>query len=155
MKLNSNPVLPALCLAIATSFPAVASDGGVPNLEVLEGLYPGETYSPYAQRSFPSRVYWGETHLHTGLSLDAGLFGNILGPEDAYRFARGEEIKSSTGLPVKLGRPLDWMAVTDHTDMMGIAADIQRAAPNIVAKARSGPRVSKKAARPPAKPPST
>jgi hypothetical protein len=49
------------------------------------------------------------------------------------RFARGEEITSSTGLPVKLGRPLDWMAVTDHTDMMGLATDIQRAAPNIVA----------------------
>jgi hypothetical protein len=106
---------------------------GGPDLNVLEGVYPGSTYSPYAQRSFPSRVYWGETHLHTGLSLDAGLFGNILGPEDAYRFARGEEIKSSTGLPVKLGRPLDWLAVTDHTDMMGLATDIQRAAPNIVA----------------------
>ncbi|NCF09221.1 MAG: DUF3604 domain-containing protein [Gammaproteobacteria bacterium] len=119
-------------LAIAT--PGFASqDAGAPDLKVVEGLYPGQTYSPYAQRSFPSRVYWGETHLHTGLSLDAGLFGNILGPEDAYRFARGEEITSSTGLPVKLGRPLDWMAVTDHTDMMGLATDIQRAAPNIVA----------------------
>ena len=72
------------------------------------------------QRSFPSRVYWGETHLHTGLSLDAGLFGCILDHEDAYRLARGEEIKSSTGLPVKLGRPHDWLVITDHSDMMGI-----------------------------------
>ena len=133
MKPNNNPVLPALCLAIATSFPAVASDSGTPNFEVLEGLYPGETYSPYAQRSFPSRVYWGETHLHTGLSLDAGLFGNTLGPDEAWRFARGEEVTSSTGLPVKLGRPLDWMVLTDHTDLMGIAIDIQRGTPNIVA----------------------
>ena len=129
MKLQTAALVAALTLAAA----AHASDMGTPNVEVLEGLYPGETYSPYAQRSFPSRVYWGETHLHTGLSLDAGLFGNILGPEDAYRFARGEEIKSSTGLPVKLGRPLDWLVVTDHTDMMGLATDIQRAAPNIVA----------------------
>jgi hypothetical protein len=133
MKPNNNPVLPALCLAIATSFPAVASDGGAPNLEVIEGLYPGETYSPYAQRSFPSRVYWGDTHVHTGLSLDAGLFGNTLGPDEAYRFARGEEVVSSTGLPVKLGRPLDWMVLTDHTDLMGIATDIQRGAPNVLA----------------------
>jgi hypothetical protein len=118
-------------MTVATT--ALASDMGKADLEVLEGVYPGHTYSPYAQRSFPSRVYWGETHVHTGLSLDAGLFGNILGPEDAYRFARGEEIKSSTGLPVKLGRPLDWLVVTDHTDMMGLATDIQRAAPNIVA----------------------
>ena len=129
MKVLTATIVSALVFTAS----AQASDMGTPNTEVLEGLYPGETYSPYAQRSFPSRVYWGETHLHTGLSLDAGLFGNILGPEDAYRFARGEEIKSSTGLPVKLGRPLDWMAVTDHTDMMGLATDIQRAAPNIVA----------------------
>jgi hypothetical protein len=114
--------------------PALAvEDIGDPDLKVIEGVYPGDTYSPYAQRNFPSRVYWGETHLHTGLSLDAGLFGNILGPEDAYRFARGEEIKSSTGLPAKLGRPLDWMAVTDHTDAMGLATDIQKGTPNIVA----------------------
>jgi hypothetical protein len=126
-------VLIATLAAVSPSTTALASDMGGPDLNVLEGVYPGSTYSPYAQRSFPSRVYWGETHLHTGLSLDAGLFGNILGPEDAYRFARGEEIKSSTGLPVKLGRPLDWMAVTDHTDAMGLATDIQKGAPNIVA----------------------
>jgi hypothetical protein len=118
---------------IALALPALASDIGSPDPEVIKGLYPGKTYSPYAQRTFPSKVYWGDTHLHTGLSLDAGVFGNILGPEDAYRLARGEEIKSSTGLPVKLGRPLDWLVVTDHTDMMGIATDIQRGAPNILA----------------------
>lgn len=112
---------------------AVAMDMGNPDPEVLNKLYPGKTYSPYAQRSFPSRVYWGETHLHTGLSLDAGLFGCILDHEDAYRFARGEEITSSSGLPVKLGRPLDWMVIADHSDMMGIAFDIQSGAPNIMA----------------------
>lgn len=73
--------------------PTLASDIGSPTPDaLLKGHYPGKGYSPYAQRSFPSNVYWGDTHLHTGLSLDAGLFGNILGHEDAYRFARGEEI---------------------------------------------------------------
>ncbi|MEM1315440.1 MAG: DUF3604 domain-containing protein, partial [Pseudomonadota bacterium] len=96
-------------------------------------LYPGKTYSPYAKRSFPDRVFWGDTHLHTGLSLDAGLFGNTLGPEDAWAFAKGEEITSSTGLPVKLARPLDWMVLTDHTDMMGFAIDLQNGAPNVLA----------------------
>ena len=120
----------ATIIAASTAF---ASDSGIPSTEVLEGLYPGQTYSPYAQRSFPSRVYWGDTHLHTGLSLDAGLFGNTLGPDEAWRFARGEEVVSSTGLPVKLGRPLDWMVLTDHTDMMGIATDIQAGTPNILA----------------------
>jgi len=70
--------------------------------------------------------------LHTGLSLDAGLFGNTTGPDTAYRLARGEQVVSSTGLPVKLSRPLDFLVVTDHSDMMGIATDIQRGAPNIL-----------------------
>ena len=122
-------MLPLMLAATASH----AQDIGSPDPEALKSLYPGKAYSPYAQRSFPNHVFWGETHLHTGLSLDAGLFGNILGHEDAYRFARGEEIKSSTGLPVKLGRPLDWLVITDHSDMMGIATDIQNGAPNILA----------------------
>ena len=124
------------CIAIAAALlvsAANAQDMGEPDTAVLQSIYPGDTYSPYAKRSFPSNVYWGETHLHTGLSLDAGLFGNILQHEDAYRLARGEEVTSSTGLPVKLARPLDWLVITDHSDMMGIAHDIQTGAPNILA----------------------
>jgi len=117
--------LPALALA--------QHDAGIPRAEDIESLYPGKAYSPWAERSFPSRVYWGETHLHTGLSLDAGLFGNTTGPDTAYRLARGEQVVSSTGQPLKLSRPLDFLVVTDHSDMMGIATDIQRGAPNILA----------------------
>jgi hypothetical protein len=124
---------PFILGSILVTAAALAQDIGTPNLENISGLYPGKAYSPYAQRSFPSHIYWGDTHLHTGLSLDAGLFGNILGHEDAYRLARGEEIMASTGLPVKLGRPLDWLVITDHSDMMGIATDIQSGAPNIMA----------------------
>ena len=118
-------LLPGLSLA--------QHDAGIPQIEDIEGLYPGKAYSPWAQRSFPSQVFWGETHLHTGLSLDAGLFGNTTGHDEAYRLARGEEITSSTGLPVKLSRPLDFLVITDHSDMMGIATDIQNGAPNIMA----------------------
>ena len=110
----------------------MGQDTGTPDAERLKSLYPGETFSPYAKRNFPSNVFWGDTHLHTGLSLDAGVFGNTLRPDDAYKLARGEEIVSSTGLPVKLGRPLDWLVVTDHTDLMGIAPDIQAGTPNIM-----------------------
>jgi hypothetical protein len=108
-------------------------DIGYPNKEDISGLYPGETYSPYAQRNFPSNVFWGETHLHTGLSLDAGLFGCVLDHDDAYQFARGDEVTSSTGLKVKLSRPLDFIVVADHSDMMGIATDIKAGTPNILA----------------------
>ena len=110
----------------------VASDVGKPSVELLEGAYPGKTYSPYAQRHFPSKVLWGDTHLHTSMSPDAGMFGNTLGPDEAYRFAKGEEVESSTGLPVKMGRPLDWLVVTDHTDLMGFAPDLQAGARNIL-----------------------
>ena len=133
-------ILKCVCAVLSPmmllSVVAQAQDIGHPDRETLSGLYPGKAYSPYAQRSFPDQIYWGETHLHTGLSLDAGLFGCILDHEDAYRFARGEEIRASSGLPVKLGRPLDWLVITDHSDMMGIANDIQRGAPNILANAK-------------------
>ena len=105
-------------------------------LEHIRGLYPGETYSPYAERYFPTMVYWGETHLHTALSLDAGLFGNVLGHEEAYRLARGEQVTASSGLPVKLSRPLDWLVITDHSDMMGFAPDVQAGKPHILAEAK-------------------
>ena len=128
MKRICKYLVMAVVAIMALTLPGVtlASDIGSPDPEVIKGIYPGKTYSPYAQRSFPSRVYWGDTHLHTGFSLDAGLFGCILDHEDAYRFARGEEIKASSGLPVKLSRPLDWLVITDHSDMMGIAFDIHK-----------------------------
>jgi hypothetical protein len=116
-----------------TPAPAAMDLGAADSPESMTpSLYPGKGYSPYAQRDFPSNVYWGETHLHTGLSLDAGLFGNVLGHADAYKLARGEEITASSGIQIKLGRPLDWLVITDHSDMMGIATDIQEGAPNIL-----------------------
>ena len=65
-------------------------------------------YSPYAGRNFPTRPYFGDTHLHTSYSMDAGAFGARLGPKDAYRFAKGEEVISSSGQRAKLSRPLDF-----------------------------------------------
>ena len=88
--------------------------------ESLHHVFPGQKhYSPYAGRTFPTQVLWGDTHLHTGMSMDAGAFGARLSPEDAYRFARGEELTSSTGQQVKLSRPLDFLVVADHSDNMG------------------------------------
>jgi hypothetical protein len=136
LGINSKLTITLAVFCLATTFTPGSVFAQInPHIDDAEAskLYPGKAYSPYAQRSFPSQVFWGETHLHTGYSLDAGLFGNTLTPEDAYRFARGEEIRSSTGLPVKLGRPLDFLVVADHSDMMGIALDIKEGAPNIVA----------------------
>ena len=86
----------------------------------LEKVMPTKPpYSPYAGRSFPTRPLFGDTHLHTGFSMDAGAAGARLTPSDAYRFARGEEITASSNQPVKLSRPLDFLVVADHSDGMG------------------------------------
>ncbi|SDL32739.1 DUF3604 domain-containing protein, partial [Aliiruegeria lutimaris] len=83
-----------------------------------------DDFSPYAGRDFPTRPLWGDTHVHTSNSLDARAFGVVLGPADAYRFARGEEVTTSHGLRVKLSRPLDWLVVADHSDAMGAMNEI-------------------------------
>lgn len=68
---------------------------------------------------FPDRPYWGDTHLHTDNSIDAFGFGVRLGPEDALKFARGEEVTATTGAQVKLARPLDFLVISDHSDGLG------------------------------------
>ena len=88
------------------------------------GLFKRKHFSPYAGRPFPNRPLWGDTHLHTSNSLDARAFGVTLGPDQAFRFARGEEVTTSHGLKVRLSRPLDWLAVTDHSDGMGAMNEI-------------------------------
>ena len=92
--------------------------------QLLSSGYRGTSYSPYAGRDFPSRPLWGDTHLHTGNSFDAGAFGATLKPEDAFQFARGDEVISSNGIPVRLARPLDWLVVSDHSDNMGFFPDL-------------------------------
>ena len=82
-------------------------------------------YSPAVGQNFPLRVYWGDTHLHTSYSTDAGMAGTTLGPEDAYRFARGEEVISNTGQKAKLRRPLDFLVVADHAEVLGLAPFIR------------------------------
>ncbi len=126
-----------LRLLITTAIAAVVSTSvaadGVPSEEAAEGTFPEQTFSPYVNRAFPERPLWGDTHLHTGLSLDAGTFGNTLLPDEAWRFAKGEQVISSTGQPVRLARPLDWMVLTDHTDLMGFAPDLQAGKPGVLA----------------------
>ncbi len=64
-------------------------------------------------------VYWGDTHVHTHESFDAALFGTTLTIEDAYRFAKGEALRSDGGERMQLSRPLDFVAITDHSEGFG------------------------------------
>lgn len=113
--------------------PSFAQDAGKPSKEALSKAYKGKAYSPYAGRKFPSRPLWGDSHLHTSISFDAGAFGNRLGLDAAYQFARGDEVIASTGIPAKLSRPLDWLVVADHSDNMGMFTDLLNGEANILA----------------------
>ena len=120
-------------LALPTSASAQA-DAGAPDKAKLEKVHPSKPgYSPYAGRTFPTLPLFGDTHLHTSYSLDAGAFGARLTPKDAYRFARGEEITSNTGQPVKLSRPLDFLVVADHSDGMGFFPQLMGGDPEVLA----------------------
>ncbi len=121
-----------LVLGSGGVYRAVAQEASPPP-ESLEKLYPGQPYSPYAGDAVPTRVYWGDTHLHTEVSMDAGAFGARLSPEDAYRFARGEEVRSSTGQRARLARPLDFLVVADHSDGMGLFPDLLAGDPALLA----------------------
>ena len=122
-------------LAVALILPvaALAQDAGQPDSAALSNAHPERPYSPYAGGAIPTRLLWGETHLHTSFSMDAGAFGARLEPEDAYRFARGEEVTSSTGQQVRLSRPLDFLVVADHSDNMGFFPDLFAGAPHVLA----------------------
>jgi hypothetical protein len=110
------------------------SEGPVPELvETDDGIDPPtasapdpatRAYSPHAGRRHPTRVYFGDTHLHTANSGDAFMGGDRLGPEQAYRLARGEEVVSSTGVPVRLSRPLDFLVISDHAEGLGVMTEV-------------------------------
>jgi hypothetical protein len=77
-------------------------------------------------------VYFGDTHNHTANSGDAFMAGNRLTPEQAYRFARGEEVISSSGVPAKLSRPLDFLVVADHAEGLGLMQEVYKGNPAFV-----------------------
>lgn len=83
--------------------------------------------------ALPSDVYWGDTHVHSSYSFDAAGFGNTLDPNEAYKFARGEKVTASMGQEAKLVKPLDFLVVADHSDNMGMVADLFAAKESILA----------------------
>lgn len=112
---------------------ALAQDAGRHDAEQVGKAFASKPpYSPYAGRAYPTRPYFGDTHLHTAFSMDAGAFGARLTPADAFRFASGEEVASNTGQRVKLSRPLDFLVVADHSDGFGLFPMIVGADPSVM-----------------------
>jgi hypothetical protein len=83
-------------------------------------VFGGKDEAKIVETVYPENVYFGDTHLHTANSSDAFAFGVRLGPEEALRFASGEEVTATMGLKAKLSRPLDFLVIADHSD--GLAA---------------------------------
>ena len=120
-----------MVLALQSS---TGQDAGTPDKEKIGTAFPVKPpYSPYAGRNFPTRPFFGDTHTHTSFSMDAGAFGCRLGPRDAYRLGKGEEITSSTGQRVKLSRPLDFIVVSDHSDGFGFFPQLIGGDPGLLA----------------------
>jgi hypothetical protein len=125
-------VLAAFLITFASALPVSADYVGTVSEEDVKEAIKEQYYSPYAGRNFPTKVLWGDTHLHTNLSLDARAFGVTLGPEVAYRFARGEEVTTTHGEKIRLSRPLDFLVITDHSDAMGAMNEIIAGNPSLM-----------------------
>ena len=102
-----------------------------------KALQKPKIYSPYVERTasdanLAEDVYWGDTHLHTNYSTDSGMLGNTLGPEEAYRFASGEEVRTAAGMRTRLIRPLDFLVVADHAENLGLAPMIAESNPELL-----------------------
>ena len=143
MHCISGAVIGVLAVAVMAT-PALAQSGVTPRKEDVPARQ--RIYSPYVERTardknFAEGLYWGDTHLHTRYSTDAGMIGNTLGPEDAYRFARGEEVITSTGQRARLIRPLDFLVVSDHAENLGLSPMIaeSKARPDLRRRGRSAP----------------
>ena len=117
-------VVPFLVLAGA----GAGAGAGSPAAEVSGATLPvpvskpsAREYSPVVRDTTATHVYWGDTHLHTRDSADAYSMGNeTLTPDDAFRVARGGEVRMHNGMRFRLRRPLDFLAVSDHSEYLGV-----------------------------------
>jgi len=115
------------------AFPAFAETAPPYGYEPAQsGHIGGKEYSPYLNIGYPQKVFWGDTHLHTSFSTDGGMIGCRLGPDEAYRFARGEMVVSSSGVRARLQRPMDFLVVADHAENLGLAPMIAEKNPDLL-----------------------
>jgi hypothetical protein len=128
VPLFSISILACAILAFTTQVSHAANSLDAPPPRAIDKT----KYSPYPQQDYPNNVFFGDTHLHTSYSTDAGMVGCTLGPEDAYRFAMGETVVSSTGVPARLHRPLDFLVVSDHAENLGLSPAIAESNPKLL-----------------------
>ncbi len=97
-----------------------------------------ETIAADANKSaYPTKLLWGDTHLHTSNSPDAFSFGARLTPADAYKFARGDAVVSNSGQTAQLKRALDFLVVADHAEGLGISNELFKSNPVLMTDAKA------------------
>jgi len=119
-------------IVLALSLVGCARDGATPAAAPAATPEPAEAEAK-TEPKYPQRPFFGDTHLHTGFSMDAGLFGATTDPRDAYRFARGEKVTASKGMEAQLARPLDFLVVADHSEALGFFEKLSEGDPEILA----------------------
>ena len=130
--------IPSLSLLAMAVFIQACGQSSPPSIDTAAATATPEVavekpaYTPAADENIPDTVYWGDTHVHSSYSFDAGAFGNTLDPNKAYRYARGEEVTASMGLKTQLIRPLDFLVVADHSDNMGMIPDLYAGKESII-----------------------
>ncbi|MGB1623065.1 MAG: DUF3604 domain-containing protein, partial [Synechococcus sp.] len=112
--------------------PGLTACGNGPGAMLESEAKAGVETGPEARCASGNRAYFGDTHLHTALSPDAGLAGTKLGLDEAYRFARGETVTSNTGQKAALKRPLDFLVVADHAENLGLAQGLAKSDPELL-----------------------
>ncbi|MEE4271233.1 MAG: DUF3604 domain-containing protein, partial [Thermoanaerobaculales bacterium] len=132
MKKSRRPLCAALVAILWTSLAMAQTYTGDVAIDEDDVVIGQKHYSPYLDQSYPNRVFWGDTHLHTSYSTDAGMIGNTLGPDEAFRFARGEKVRASVGEYAQLIRPLDFLVVADHAENLGLAPMIAESNPQLL-----------------------
>jgi len=131
MKMKQISIMISLALSLLV---IAACKPKAPAAEIPASSDAATTQAPVTpETGYPERAYFGDTHVHTGWSFDAGLDGAVTSPEDAFRLASGAEVTSNSGQMVKLQRPLDWMVITDHSDGMGTINEVQSGNPEMIA----------------------
>jgi len=109
----------ALCMALATL--AACSKVSLDDSSPIQKLKPFPTR--HAAPSTDRSAWFGDLHVHTGYSLDAFAFGTMATPDDAYRYALGGKLRHPVGYDMRLTRPLDFYAVTDHASLLGVGKE--------------------------------
>ncbi len=106
-----------------------------PWLALAPALAEQTSYSPDADTPHPTRVYWGDTHVHSSFSADANMFGTLrLMPSDAFAFARGEAVVADNGMTARMDRPLDFLVVSDHAEYLGLVRRVRAGDPAMLAQ---------------------